>query len=83
MISDTGKGMDSAQIAKLGTLFYTTKSKGTGLGTSVSIKIIETMGGSISYKSERGVGTEVTIILQSYKQEPFDHTEQPRRNNAI
>ncbi|GAE46464.1 hypothetical protein JCM21738_3369 [Mesobacillus boroniphilus JCM 21738] len=75
--------MDSAQIAKLGTLFYTTKSKGTGLGTSVSIKIIETMGGSISYKSERGVGTEVTIILQSYKQEPFDHTEQPRRNNAI
>ncbi|ESU32398.1 hypothetical protein G3A_11820 [Bacillus sp. 17376] len=83
VISDTGKGMDSAQIAKLGTLFYTTKSKGTGLGTSVSIKIIETMGGSISYKSERGVGTEVTIILQSYKQEPFDHTEQPRRNNAI
>ncbi|WP_226677766.1 ATP-binding protein [Mesobacillus jeotgali] len=66
VISDTGKGMDSAQIARLGTLFYTTKDKGTGLGTSVSIKIIETMGGSISFKSEKGVGTEVTIILPTF-----------------
>ena len=67
IIADTGKGMDSEQIDRLGTLFYTTKDKGTGLGTSVSIKIIEAMDGSISYKSERGVGTEVTIILPAYK----------------
>ncbi|CAM4042585.1 ATP-binding protein [Mesobacillus thioparans] len=67
VVSDNGKGMDSAQIARLGTLFYTTKDKGTGLGTSVSIKIIEAMGGTISFKSERGVGTEVTIILPSFK----------------
>jgi two-component system, sporulation sensor kinase B len=83
VISDTGKGMDSAQIARLGTLFYTTKNKGTGLGTSVSIKIIEAMGGSISYKSEIEVGTEVTLILPAYKQEPSDYTEQTQMNNAI
>lgn len=66
-ITDNGKGMDSEQIARLGTLFYTTKDKGTGLGTSVSIKIIEAMGGIISYKSELGAGTEVTIVLPSIK----------------
>ncbi|MGV2940135.1 ATP-binding protein [Mesobacillus sp. LC4] len=75
VVSDNGKGMDSAQIARLGTLFYTTKDKGTGLGTSVSIKIIEAMGGSISFKSEKGVGTEVTIMLPAYgSSSPIDRT---------
>jgi two-component system, sporulation sensor kinase B len=64
-IIDKGKGMDTEQIARLGTLFYTTKDKGTGLGTSVSMKIIEAMGGTVSYKSELGAGTEVTLILPS------------------
>ncbi|RSD24030.1 ATP-binding protein [Mesobacillus subterraneus] len=76
VVSDTGKGMDSEQLARLGTLFYTTKDKGTGLGTSVSIKIIEAMGGTISYKSEPGVGTEVTVILPSKKKTPTE--EEPR-----
>lgn len=67
IVTDTGKGMDQEQLARLGTLFYTTKDKGTGLGTSVSMKIIEAMGGSIAFKSEKGVGTEVTIILPTYK----------------
>jgi two-component system, sporulation sensor kinase B len=82
VISDTGKGMDSEQIARLGTLFYTTKDKGTGLGTSVSIKIIEAMGGTISFKSEIGVGTEVTIILPSYKQAPLYNIDSLQKDNA-
>lgn len=80
-ITDTGKGMDGEQIARLGTLFYTTKDKGTGLGTSVSIKIIEAMGGIISYKSELGEGTEVTIVLPSYKNTDFNNDKD--LNNAI
>lgn len=67
-IADRGKGMDNDQVARLGTLFYTTKDKGTGLGTSVSIKIIEAMGGAISYKSEVGEGTVVTIVLPSFSE---------------
>lgn len=62
-ISDTGKGMTDEQLSRIGTLFYTTKEKGTGLGTSVSLRIIETMHGKVSYKSKPGVGTEVTMIL--------------------
>ncbi|ETI70586.1 ATP-binding protein [Neobacillus vireti] len=68
-ISDTGKGMTKEQIARIGTLFYTTKDKGTGLGTSVSLRIIETMKGKVSYQSEPGLGTEVTMVLPVSKKE--------------
>lgn len=63
LISDTGKGMTPEQLSRIGTLFYTTKDKGTGLGTSVSLRIIETMRGKVSYQSEPGVGTKVTMTL--------------------
>ncbi|MFS0779346.1 ATP-binding protein [Neobacillus sp. 3P2-tot-E-2] len=68
-ITDTGKGMDHEQLARIGTLFYTTKDKGTGLGTSVSLRIIETMKGKVSYESKLGIGTEVTMILPEGKKE--------------
>jgi two-component system sporulation sensor kinase B len=63
LIVDTGKGMTPEQLSRIGTLFYTTKDKGTGLGTSVSLRIIETMNGKVSYKSVPGVGTEVRMVL--------------------
>ncbi|NWQ40629.1 ATP-binding protein [Bacillus sp. EB106-08-02-XG196] len=68
-IADTGKGMNHEQLSRIGTLFYTTKDKGTGLGTSVSLRIIETMKGKVSYKSKLGIGTEVTMILPEGKKE--------------
>ncbi|MDX8360401.1 ATP-binding protein [Cytobacillus sp. IB215316] len=63
IIKDTGKGMTKEQLNRLGTLFYTTKDKGTGLGTMVSIRIIQSMDGRISFESQPGVGTEVKIII--------------------
>ncbi|MGG4489640.1 ATP-binding protein [Metabacillus idriensis] len=63
VISDTGKGMNADQLSKIGTVFYSTKDKGTGLGTTVSLRIIETMKGRVAYKSELGSGTEVIMIL--------------------
>jgi two-component system, sporulation sensor kinase B len=68
-IADTGKGMDHEQLSRIGTLFYTTKDKGTGLGTSVSLRIIETMKGKVSYTSKLGIGTEVTMMLPEGKKE--------------
>ncbi|WP_261133529.1 ATP-binding protein [Bacillus sp. Marseille-Q3570] len=62
-VTDTGKGMDKEQLDRIGTLFYTTKDKGTGLGTTVSLRIIQSMNGKVSYKSELDVGTEVTVCL--------------------
>ncbi|MDN3017566.1 ATP-binding protein [Paenibacillus sp. BSR1-1] len=69
LISDTGKGMTPEQLSRIGTLFYTTKDKGTGLGTSVSLRIIETMRGKVSYQSEPGLGTIVTMVLPSGRKE--------------
>ncbi|WP_064094349.1 sensor histidine kinase [Rossellomorea aquimaris] len=63
IVQDTGKGMTREELGRLGTLFYTTKDRGTGLGTSVSIRIIEAMGGSVHYASEVNKGTIVTITL--------------------
>ncbi|WP_219641148.1 sensor histidine kinase [Cohnella sp. CFH 77786] len=62
-VSDTGVGMTPEQISRLGTPYYSTKEKGTGLGTMVSFGIIKKMHGKIEIKSELGVGTEYHIIF--------------------
>lgn len=60
-IADTGAGMNEAQLKRLGTPYYSTKDRGTGLGTSIALRTIETLGGSLSYESKVHVGTRVTI----------------------
>ncbi|WP_349409385.1 ATP-binding protein [Pseudalkalibacillus sp. SCS-8] len=62
-VKDTGKGMTKEQLDRIGTLFYTTKDRGTGLGTTVSLRIIESMEGTVNYESEPNVGTKVTVYL--------------------
>ncbi|WP_167859779.1 sensor histidine kinase [Paenibacillus cymbidii] len=57
-ISDNGEGMDYDQIAKLGEPYYSTKTKGTGLGLMVTFRIIEVMNGTLEFRSEKGKGTE-------------------------
>ncbi|MFD0682434.1 MULTISPECIES: ATP-binding protein [unclassified Paenibacillus] len=63
IITDTGVGMTSEQIKRLGTPYYSTKEKGTGLGTMVSFGIIKKMNGKIDIKSELGKGTQYTLIF--------------------
>lgn len=61
IIQDTGKGMNAEQINRLGTPFYCTKGKGTGLGTMVAFRIIELMNGSVRVESVQYEGTSMTI----------------------
>ncbi|MGM0846176.1 MAG: ATP-binding protein [Bacillota bacterium] len=68
IVKDNGKGMTKEQLSRIGTLFYTTKDKGTGLGTMVSLRIIEAMEGRLTYKSELGKGTEVRVALPLTRQ---------------
>ncbi|MFH5185817.1 ATP-binding protein [Paenibacillus sp. TAB 01] len=60
-IKDTGVGMTEEQIQRLGTPYYSTKEKGTGLGTMVSFGIIRKMNGKIDIHSVLGEGTEYTL----------------------
>ncbi len=62
-VADTGKGMTKEQVSRIGTLFFTTKDRGTGLGTSVSMRIIGAMGGHVHYTSIVNKGTVATISL--------------------
>jgi signal transduction histidine kinase len=62
-IADTGEGMPAEAVAKIWEPFYTTKQFGTGLGLSVSHKIIREHGGTVSVNSSLGNGTTFTIAL--------------------
>lgn len=63
-ISDNGPGIPQKDREQLFTPFFTTKHRGTGLGLSVSKKIIEDHpGGALDLESEEGKGTVVRITL--------------------
>ncbi|MCW8826047.1 MAG: ATP-binding protein, partial [Gammaproteobacteria bacterium] len=64
-VSDTGSGMDEAQKARIFEPFYTTKQvgEGTGLGLSLAYNIVQEHGGTISLKSELGVGSRFDVRL--------------------
>ncbi|MFD0692577.1 ATP-binding protein [Paenibacillus sp. GCM10027628] len=65
-IKDNGEGIESSKLAKLGEPYFSTKTKGTGLGLMVTFRIIEAMRGSIEFKSQIQVGTEVIIKLPAF-----------------
>jgi two-component system sporulation sensor kinase B len=60
-IKDTGAGMTREQIQRLGIPYYSTKEKGTGLGTMVAFSIIKAMHGTIEVESEVNMGSLFVI----------------------
>jgi two-component system sporulation sensor kinase B len=61
LIKDNGVGMDEEEVAKLGDPYFSTKTKGTGLGLMVTFRIIEVMQGTLEFRSAKGKGTEAII----------------------
>ncbi len=68
-IKDNGRGIPSEIKDKIFTAGFTTKKKGigSGLGLSISKKIIDLHKGSITFESESGKGSEfiITIPMQN------------------
>lgn len=62
-ISDNGIGMDSETVGRIFEPYFTTKANGTGLGMTMSYKIIKEFGGDIQVKSEKGTGSVFFISL--------------------
>lgn len=62
-IKDQGIGMTPEEVRRLGTLFYSTKTKGTGVGLMVSYRLIEKMNGQIEVQSQKEVGTQFTLTF--------------------
>lgn len=62
-VADDGPGMSREQLDQLFTPFFTTKSRGTGLGLPICHKIVTEHRGLIRVASEKGKGTTFTVML--------------------
>ncbi|MFF2448126.1 PAS domain S-box protein [Neobacillus sp. NPDC058068] len=62
-VKDNGCGITKERLQKIGEPFYSSKEKGTGLGLTVSFKIVQTHKGTIRFESEKNQGTSVEVIL--------------------
>ncbi|GIP37755.1 sporulation kinase [Paenibacillus sp. J31TS4] len=77
-IEDNGRGMSPDQLKRLGSIYYSTKATGTGLGLTFSYKLIRSMNGSVSVRSTEHMGTEFTILLPLAEQEEQRQEENMR-----
>lgn len=67
-IKDTGEGIPDEIINKLFTPFFTTKSKGTGLGLFISHKIIEEHAGALKITNNKDKGSTAKVYLPLRKE---------------
>jgi signal transduction histidine kinase len=70
-VCDSGAGIPPAVIDRIFDPFFTTKPVGigTGLGLAVCHRIVSSMGGQISVRSEPGKGSVFSVLLQRTTQE--------------
>jgi signal transduction histidine kinase len=62
-IRDSGTGIEADELTRIFDPFYSTRPDGTGLGLPIALRIAQAHGGDLSFESELGVGTTVTIRL--------------------
>jgi len=67
-VSDTGVGIAPEDKEKLFRPMFTTKKGGTGLGLAISKRLLESIGGSIDFTSEKGKGTTFRIRIPASDQ---------------
>jgi signal transduction histidine kinase len=68
-VEDNGKGISPEIIHKIFNPFFTTKTRGTGLGLALSKKIAREHGGDLTVESTPGKGSTFTLILYDAERE--------------
>jgi len=66
-VEDNGKGIPDEEKKRLFTPFFTTKSRGSGLGLPISKKIVEDHGGHIEFESQILAGTKFSVFFPQKK----------------
>jgi PAS domain S-box-containing protein len=62
-IRDTGLGIKQEDLDKVFEPFYSSRTRGTGLGLTIARRIVNGHGGEIEVESEEGRGTKVVVRL--------------------
>ncbi len=63
-LTDTGRGIPPDEIERIFDPFYTTRPGGTGLGLTITRKIIDNLGGRIEVAGREGGGSTFRIFLK-------------------
>lgn len=64
-VTDEGEGISPSHLNRIFQPFFTTKDAGTGLGLSVTRRIAQDHGGSVTVESILGRGTTVRMFLRA------------------
>jgi two-component system sporulation sensor kinase A len=67
-VGDNGVGIPEDIRSKMFTLMFTTKSKGQGFGLPVVKRMVESLGGTVTFESEVGKGTTFIVRLPPPKE---------------
>ena len=62
-VEDDGPGMDDAAREQALQPFFTTKSRGTGLGLPLARRLVEAHGGTLTLEKRTGGGTRATVLI--------------------
>ena len=62
-VQDSGPGLTSAQLERVGKPFHTTKPRGLGVGLALARRVIERFGGRLEIDSTPGRGTTVRLHM--------------------
>jgi two-component system sensor histidine kinase HydH len=80
-IEDHGHGMDEETCVRALEPFFTTKSRGTGLGLPICRRIVEMHGGTLSIRSI--VGKETAVCVQLPQRQPTERSGRPPSRPAV
>lgn len=69
-VADTGCGIAPKELKRIFEAFFTTKTRGTGLGLAFAKRVVEEHGGQIYARSEIGQGTTFHICLPVQTRKP-------------
>ncbi|TCS37065.1 two-component system sensor histidine kinase AtoS [Paucimonas lemoignei] len=74
-VSDTGHGIPAGLLPRVTDPFYSTKTKGMGLGLSISRQLTEMNGGRLDIQSKPGSGTSVSVYFPLNENQDGQHTD--------
>ncbi len=69
-VSDNGTGIDPQIFSKIFDPYFTTKTKGSGLGLTVVKRFAKDHGGDVRVESKAGQGTVFAILLPQWTSDP-------------